>query len=149
MNCVVFDTSILTYVFKASLEDKIIREKVDLLLKKLEKKGVKIVIPTPVLTEILQLIGTDGESIEKITKNSQFKIAPFDYKASVECAILCKEINKDNDKIGQKQKLKFDMQIVAIAKSIGCSIIYSNDEHIFKRCKDLGIKVVGINDLEL
>ena len=46
-------------------------------------------------------------------------------------------------------KLKYDRQIVAIAKVVGASAIYSDDKDIRILAADAGIPVVGIADLEL
>jgi len=44
-------------------------------------------------------------------------------------------------------KVKFDRQIVAIAKVTGASIIYSDDEDVAKLAQPVGIEVIALNAL--
>jgi hypothetical protein len=46
-------------------------------------------------------------------------------------------------------KVKFDRQIVAIAKVIGATEIYSDDGHVSRLAKQANIKCIGVADLPL
>ena len=45
------------------------------------------------------------------------------------------------------QKVKFDRQIVAIAKAHGATAIYSDDPHIAKHGEDCEVRVISLADL--
>lgn len=47
------------------------------------------------------------------------------------------------------QKVKFDRQIIAIARVVGASKIYSDDENLAKFAKRIGIEVISIWDLPI
>ncbi len=83
---------------------------------------------------------------------SIFRIEPFDDKAAVELADIELEIRARGEKRGSLpeadwQKVKFDRQIVAIAKSNGARCIYSDDPHIVKHGNDCGMEVIQLSDL--
>ncbi len=118
----------------------------------------KIIIPTPVLSEFLILAGKEGPVyLEKIHKTSNFRIAEFDERAAIELAAMHVKIasgfskaeKKRRDGIGTWAKIKFDRQIVAIAKVNGAATIYSDDENLKKFAETEGIKVVQTSELPL
>lgn len=80
-----------------------------------------------------------------------FEIAAFDEVAAVEAAIYTaaakKRGNKRGDAGGTWAKVKFDRQIIAIAKVRGVDKIYSNDEDIVKFAKIEKIEVLAVWDL--
>lgn len=48
-----------------------------------------------------------------------------------------------------RAKLKFDRQIIAIARVQGQTVIYSDDEDIAKLADPLGLEVIPVNELPL
>lgn len=110
----------------------------------------KVMIPTPVLSEFLILAGRDGPTyLEKIHNTSNFVIEPFDEMAAVELAALHVAANKTKSKAAQKRahggtwaKIKFDRQIVAIAKAHGASAIYSDDKGVGTFAEQNGLEVI-------
>ena len=117
------------------------QERVEYLISELDKTGTKVLIPTPALSEVLVRAG-QAESqkiVEEVNKESVFSIEPFDQRAAIElAAMLRSEFPKGKVKPqGNHEtwaKLKYDRQIVAIAKVCGVAKIYSDD---------LGIKAVA------
>jgi len=81
------------------------------------------------------------------------KIADFDQRAAVEMAAATREaIDAGNKRSGSEStwaKVKFDRQIIAIARVEGASTIYSDDEDIVRFAKNSGITVTRISDLPL
>ena len=75
-----------------------------------------------------------------------FRIAPFDQRAAVELAvILITAIASGDKRSGVKEswnKVKFDNQIVAIAKANNVTTIYCNDEGLAKFAEQQGLSVV-------
>lgn len=119
----------------------------------LDKQRAKIVIPTPALSEVL--IGAADAApayLEILSKNSRFRIAPFGERAAVEAAARHREAMRLGDKKEGSlnwSKVKFDRQIVAIAKVEGAERIYSNDNDIKRLGASDGIEVITLDDLEL
>ena len=130
------------------------RERIDYLIQCLEKARAKIIIPTPALSEVLVRAGTAGPRIlEHVQKSAILRIAPFDTLAAIEVAAMTRRALDKGDKRGSGTgpwaKIKYDRQIVAIAKVEGASTIYSDDDNIKLYGRELGVQVVGISDLDL
>jgi len=128
------------------------KEKIEYLIKVLASKREKIVLPTPALNEILCLAGNDAhEVLAALTNTYGFELAAFDVRAAVEAAIITRNaLAKGNKTRGSKStwaKLKFDRQIIAIAKSRGVSVIYANDADIHRFAKKEELEVISVRDL--
>jgi len=125
------------------------------LVSELSKQRRKVVIPTPVLGEMLLLTQGAGQKyLEKINRSRAFIIAPFDQMAAIELAVMT-AMSKNQAKrlkagsVTTAAKLKFDRQIVAIAKVQGATTIYSNDKELGKFAKAQGIEVIKLEELDL
>jgi hypothetical protein len=151
---VAFDTSFLILAFdeKAASRQAIphLAERIDLLLADLKKSRTKVIIPTPALSEFL--VRADIALLEILNTSSLVKIAPFDQRAAIEAATMTRDAIRE---IGKKDqvaaatwaKIKFDRQIVAIAKVEGVDAIYSTDPDIVRHSQRAGIRCLGIPDL--
>lgn len=121
------------------------------LLKSLEKEKVKIIVPTPALSEVLIGAGDAAPKyLDIINKSSRFKVVPFGERAAVEAAAAHREaIDARNKKEGGNSwaKLKFDRQIVAIGKVEGAERIYSDDADIARISKRDGLIAIAMSDL--
>ena len=147
---VAFDASILIDLFNPHLEgDR--RAQLDHLVKELEKKRTKILIPTPALTEVMVRAGKAREKIhQELFGNSVFQITPFDSRAAMECALLLEEaLDASGKRQIPKTKIKFDWQIVAIAASHNATVIYSDDGDITRYGKRANLEVIKTVDLPL
>lgn len=130
------------------------KERIEYLVTTLADAKTKIVIPTPVLSEILIKAGTAGPKyIDILHEHSHFKIASFDERSAIECAAQLADARKRGDKkagaTAPWAKVKFDRQIVAIAVVNGVERIYSNDEDIEKYAKASGLRVTKLWELPL
>lgn len=75
------------------------KERVQGLVVKLQKEGTKIVIPAPVVAEILTLIGpTNTDYLAIINRSRVFEVVPLDEKAAVELAFLNRDVFVTGDK---------------------------------------------------
>ena len=127
-------------------------EHVEHLVRTLEEQKVKIIIPTSALSELLVVAGPEGAKyLAEINGRSCFKVSDFDQRAAVEAAIQIRNALKQGDKrqgvSATWAKVKFDRQIVAIAKVEGVQKIYSDDEDVEKYGKALGIDVGRLESL--
>lgn len=130
------------------------KDRVEYLVGRLEKDREKIIIPTPALSELLVWAGTAGPKyLDILHKSAAFKIVDFDQRAAIEVAATIRAAIDAGDKRSGSPspwaKIKFDRQIIAIAKVAGASTIYSDDDDIARLSQQTGISVVRIQDLPL
>jgi hypothetical protein len=147
---VVFDAGTLIKLLDPRTSDEE-REKLDYLVTTLQKDKVKIIIPTPALSEFY--VKADPSVFDAFKGKSAFIIAPFDEKSAIECAISVGSAKNGGNKKGQQKdmpwgKVKFDHQIVAIAKANRAETIYSEDRGLRAFAKVQGIDALSIADLQ-
>lgn len=123
------------------------KERIETLIKTLSKEKTRVVIPTPVLSEILvRTGGATSKYLDEITSNHIFQVGEFDLRAAVEVAALSDKQtstgNKKHSDIETWAKIKYDRQIVAVAKVHGVDRIYSDDKGVYKVAQSMGIKVI-------
>jgi hypothetical protein len=139
---VVFDATTLLLLFSPGVASpidpntgkpvEVPKQRIDYLLRTLESAKTKIVVPTPALAEVLVHAGSAGpQYLDRINHNAAFKVVDFDQRAAVEVAFMTEQAIKRGDKRNGLQaawaKVKYDRQIVAIAKVQNASMIYSDD----------------------
>lgn len=130
------------------------RERIEQLIADLDAEDERMMIPTPVLSEFLILAAEDGPLyLEKIQTSKTLLVKPFDERAAIELAAM--ELSA-RGKGGKKaalaspyQKVKFDRQIVAIARVNEAHTIYSDDQDLGKFASSAGLKVVCSWDLPI
>lgn len=125
---------------------------IDFLIETLDARRETIVIPTPALSEVLVHAGEAGPSYLEILNGTRcFRIESFDQRAAVELAAMTRDAIAAGDlRAGietTRAKLKFDRQIVAIARTQGQKTIYSDDGDIAKLGEALELEVVPIHAL--
>lgn len=131
------------------------KERIENLIRDLEKSRGKIVVPTPVLSELLVRAGAtqSQQIIERLNRYRVFSIEPFGPRAAIEVAAMTRAAlesgNKKGDSNSPWAKVKFDRQVVAIAKVVSASMIYSDDEDVSKIAAKVDIPVCGIADLPI
>ena len=160
---IIFDTNILVQAMtgmkdgcklsdpKNGLEIPDPKRRIEALIDMVESSGGSIIIPTPVLAEYLVGIdkGDHQNHLRLIQRKSCFEIASFDEIAAIECAQMpsIKEL-KAMMKSDTANKVKFDRQIISIAKSLNVDEIWTHDIGVFKRCKEMGMTVKSLADIE-
>lgn len=127
-------------------------DRVDQLIEALEASRTKLLIPVPVLAEILVLAAESGpEHLAEFESSAVYRIGNFDTRSAVEAAAMELDAKKGGDKKGGSesdwQRVKVDRQIVAIAKANGCKSIYTNDDGLKTLAEKAGIKALGVWDL--
>jgi hypothetical protein len=132
------------------------RDRVNFLVQSLQQQKQKIIIPTPVLAEVLVASGTPGlRYVEMLQKAAVFEIRDFDKLAAIELALMTRtalDAGKGKKK-GQStepwQKIKLDRQIVSVCKVAGVSILYASDNSLRNFAMQAGMQVVGVHELPL
>lgn len=131
------DTTVLTLILKPDADAPPdpatnqpildVEARIQLLLETLKKNRQKIIIPTPVLSEVLVRSGAGGLNyLEFLEQASVIEVRAFDKLAAIELAIMTKQaIGSGDRKSGSDQpwqKVKLDRQIVAVCKTAGASV---------------------------
>lgn len=157
---VLFDSTILIYLLKPESNPPLnqetkqpvdsIPERIELLIKNLQDTKQKILIPTPVLAEVLIKDQDKGnEILQEFYKKKTFEIVAFDTKAAIETACLAREDNSKKDNNTTHAKIKFDRQILAIAIVNGVKTVYTDDIKLISRAKKAGIEAIPLSELPL
>lgn len=165
-DAVAFDASFLLPVFSRNLHavprdpstgnfieqyDK----KIDHLLSRLEKEKTKMLIPAPTLSEILIRVEAEevDDYLKEIFSGLAFSIASFEKEAAIEVAMMGRKAKKQGDKRSGStevwSKVKFDRQIIAIAKVGNTEVIYSDDKNLRNFAEQAGLNVISSHELEL
>jgi predicted nucleic acid-binding protein len=152
MAFVVFDSSFLIPLLDPEVKGiGQIDAKLRHLIATLDKQRDIVIVPTPALSETLIGAGDAApQYLEILNKTSRFRIAPFGPRAAVEAAARHREALRAGDKKEGSEswaKVKFDRQIIAIAKVEGAERIYSNDADIRRFGKAEGLEVIRLQDL--
>lgn len=125
------------------------RAALDHLVHELSKARVRILIPSPCLTELLIRAGKARDHyVQKLGNTSSFEIIPFDRRAATECALLLEDawdakLKRDIT----RTKFKYDWMIVACAASRGVQKIYSDDDDISRCAAQVGIQAFAQKNL--
>lgn len=164
---IVFDTSVLLLVLDpkaksptdpdTGLPVEKAAERIDHLIDILVADKQKVIVPTPVLSEVLVHAGSAFQRyLEILNKQSVFRVAPFDQRAAIEAAIAMKDaMQRGGHRVdaanqdASKTKVKFDRQIVAIAKVEGAHTVFSDDEDVHRYASRSNLIVYRTLDLDL
>ena len=130
------------------------KARIDHLIETLERRRETIVIPTPALSEVLVHANDAGPGYLEILNTTRcFRIEPFDQRAAVELATMTREaLQEGNLRAGTqatRAKLKFDRQIVAIARTQNETTIFSDDHDIATLAEPLELQVIPVHALRL
>ena len=126
------------------------KERVEYLASKLDVSNQVIGVPAPAMAEVLVRAGSGrAQMVSVLSDRWRFEILPFDSRAAIEASELIALVKSNKEKWDTWAKVKFDIQIVAIAKAESASVIYADDKDIENLAKRLKIPVVRICDLPL
>jgi hypothetical protein len=132
------------------------QDRIEKLVNDLNASNERVVIATPVLCEFLVLAENDGQQyLAELSNQPGFRIQPFDQMAAIELAAMELLARGKGGKrspaasITPWQKVKFDRQIVAIAKVHQVHTIYSDDSDVKALAENAGMKVIPCWELPL
>ena len=160
---VVFDTTILISAIDPSAPAPVYHatnlpierwdERVAYLLSELESSNERILLPTPVIAEFLVKAGPNRtQFINQFANSKHFDIGDFDIRAAIEISLLIDPdltSLKPLDKNATKAKVKFDRQVLAIAKVGGADTLYTDDVSLKSFAERNGFRVILASDLLL
>jgi hypothetical protein len=123
------------------------RDRLTFLLETLDDERTHIVLPAPVLTELLVSARSDvGATLGVLNGLARIRIEGFGQRAAIECAEMLRRTARGK---GPKSKVKFDHQIVAIAKIVDAAVVYSDDQDVRSLCEREGLVCKGVWKLPL
>ena len=151
---IVFDANFLIYFLDPRIKGGVGgNPRIDYLVATIQKSGERIIVPTPALSELLVRAGDAAPKyLDIITRSKFFRVAEFGTRAAVEAAALTREAIDKGSKHGATPdatwaKVKFDRQIVAIARAVGATTIYTNDDQLATHAWALGITALKPDEL--
>ncbi|MEQ1696009.1 MAG: PIN domain-containing protein [Hyphomicrobiaceae bacterium] len=151
---VVFDANFLIYFLDPKIQGGVGTDpRIDYLVETIQKTGDRIIVPTPALSELLVKAGDAGPKyLEIIARSKFFRVAEFGERAAVEAAALTRDALARGGKRGATPaadwgKVKFDRQIVAIARVVGATVIYTTDDQLASHAKAAGLDAVNRDGL--
>lgn len=128
------------------------KARIEFLLKELEKNSQRILLPTPVVAEFLVKAGPGrAQYVDRFQNSKHFTIGDFNILSAIELSMLVDpDLNslKTMDAVTSKAKIRFDRQIIAIAKVEGANKIYA-DDRAARVAERNGFEVVLSADLPL
>ena len=130
------------------------KARIEGLVAKLQKAKETILVPTPALSEVLVHADEAGPGyLEILHRTARLRIVPFGERAAVELAAMTRAALEKGDlragTFATRAKLKFDRQIIAIARVEGETTIYSDDGDMKSLAAGTGITVVQTSELPL
>lgn len=141
----VIDANVLIFLFsKKHQEEQAVR--IRGLINDTRSARARIIIPSPAFAEFAVL--ARPEEIDFVFSQPIFKITSFDAIAALECGYLIRDARQDESG-PNKRKIKFDLQILAIAKTQSADRLVTDDAQLIKRAASLGIKGVRILELPI
>lgn len=130
------------------------RARIENFIENAEKAKSKIIFPMVAVAEFL--VGADLAGIEflnTLDKKACILMADFNRAAAYELAQIDRAAKGAGDKKDESeehwQKIKVDRQLVATGKSLGATLIISNDKNVRNNALRIGMEGTSIQDLEL
>lgn len=124
-------------------------ERIAYLVQRLEKSS--LIVPTPVLAEVLARAGDAAQQyIEILRSQKAISIGSFEQRAAIEAGLLLgEEFSSALPAEQEKRAVKFDIQILAIAKVNRADKIIATDTQLLKRASRVGISIEHLSQLPL
>ncbi len=127
-------------------------ERIEEAVRQIRERGEQILIAAPVFAELLvRAKEATYQYTEMFNSSPHFRPVPFDQKAAIEHAGYTRKAHTSgNKRDGVEEshcKVKFDRQIVAIAKAEGADTIYTDDKGLAAHAAMQGLKVIRTHEI--
>ena len=150
---VIFDANMLiALVSEKTSEDS--RARLEYLVKMLTDSGTYVGIPTPAYAEFfVDAEQATSATLAALKKKHAIQILAFDERAAIEAAFITRAERGPGKKRGGSKKtwqeVKFDRQIIAIAKVNNATAIYSGDSDLRTQARKYGIEAYDLDEIDL
>ncbi|MFN8446501.1 MAG: PIN domain-containing protein [Caldilineaceae bacterium] len=154
MAVVCFDTHVLIWGIKqeAQPSQREMIEKANALIRECQDKKDSVIIPAVVVAEMLCSVPHETHQRFFQILNESFMIVPFDARAALINARIWQEQKTLREEFREqqinRQAIKIDIQIAAIAIASGCNILYTEDAPLY-RLAERYIDVKKISEIPL
>ncbi|NRO99560.1 PIN domain-containing protein [Paraburkholderia sp. NMBU_R16] len=150
---ILFDANVLISLSTGKEDDESF-ERIAGLIQDLIAAKTTIGVPAPAWAEFLCGAGlAASDVIQVLKKRSAIRILPFDEVAATELAVIDQATRAKGGKKGASkshwQKIKVDRQILAIARVLNVTAIYTEDDGLIAEATRLGVKVYRTSDIPL
>lgn len=150
---ILFDANVLISLSTGKENDDTF-ERVSGLIQDLVAAKTIIGIPAPAWAEFLCGAGlATSDVIQVLKKRSAIRILPFDEIAATELAFIDQATRAKGNKKGASkshwQKIKVDRQILAIARVLNATAIYTEDDGLISEATRLGVTVHRTREIPL
>ena len=128
-------------------------QRVQGLILTVNKSGGQIIVPSPCLAEVLSSDEASEEYVFQLQSHAAIEVAEFSARSAVDFGRMMRKAIRAGDKRGGQpgpwQHVKMDRMIVSIAQSHRVDMFVSCDERQCAFAKEVGLKVVGLHELEI
>ncbi len=124
-------------------------ERVACLLESFENTKTIALIPAPVLCEVLVFAKNRNEVLKRIHASPVFDVGAFDRGAAIATAELIKAQLPQKDINYGKSRMKFDAQILGIAKVRNATAIYTDDQRLAHQAIANNLTAISTHQLPL
>ena len=144
-----------SYSYKTKKPIRHAKERMEALVSRISQSNDSILIPTPVLSEVLIKLSMEqiANLLAVLNVSAWFRVEAFDTVAAVELAIRTAKAIAGGDKkegsLADWAKVKFYRQIVSIAIVNNASELISDDPHVAAIGDKWGFKITSADDLPL
>lgn len=131
------------------------KERLEYLITQISEAGTRVMVPTPVLAEVLAKAGQAAPQYLKVISGAaKFRVADLDVRAAVELAelertIWSKAAGQPREAGQTRQKVKVDRQVIAIARVAGATSMLSDDASVRNLATLVGLEAKASWDLPL
>lgn len=129
------------------------RERIQGLVDTIDKRGGRLLVPSPCLAEVLASDKAMDAYITDLQSYAVIEIADFNARAAYELGNIIRNAKLTGDKRsgeeGNWQHVKMDRQIVAIAKVHNVDVFFTDDQRQRNFAEAAGLKVLSTWDLDL
>lgn len=159
MRPVVFDSSFLVAAVEPAVVSAVghgepeedYRARLNQFLRQLDRDKARIVVPTPALAEIFVKKPERMDSfLRTLRRSSRFSVGEFGTAAAAAAADLMRR-HWPNPRARQaewsRHRLKFDLQILAIAQVVNAACIYTNDKELADLARAERMSAMRFQDL--
>ena len=150
---VIWDTNVLALYFANRLnrDDKL---RMDGLVAELKRKREPVGIPAQVFAEFLEAAKPEEAALSfNLLKTSAFKVLPYDMRAAIETTEVSRNGHAarkaQKGKNRDRQAVKVDWQIIAVAKANNARFLLSNDAGMLKEAQRSDLLCMSIADLPI
>ncbi len=122
-----------------------------LLLQEWTSRRTRLIIPAPAFAEASVRDPAKAQRLaETLRRGTYVSIAAFGHAAAIECADLMRRIHTKKAELNSvitRSKIKFDLQILAIARVANADALYVGDAQLKERARTEGMRAISFSDL--